>query len=195
MKRTYPAIALAFLAGVITLTLLVNRPGHVLASPATPVAAEPSMAGGTDALLLSCMDYRLTDEIADYMQNHLHMKKKYDYVILAGASLGVNNTKYPNWGKTFWEHLDTAIALHSIHEVIIIDHRNCGAYKLLLGKDFPADSNDAQLKEETAVHKQQLDMLAKAIHEKHPNLEVATLLMSLDGGVEEIGEIKGGEKH
>ena len=43
------------------------------------------MAGGTDALLLSCMDYRLTDEIADYMQNHLHMKKKYDYVILAGA--------------------------------------------------------------------------------------------------------------
>ena len=195
MKRTYPAIALAFLAAVITLTLFVNRPGHVLASPATPVAAEPSMAGGTDALLLSCMDYRLTDEIADYMQNHLHMKKKYDYVILAGASLGVNNTKYPNWGKTFWEHLDTAIALHSIHEVIIIDHRNCGAYKLLLGKDFPADSNDAQLKEETAVHKQQLDMLAKAIHEKHPNLEVATLLMSLDGGVEEIGEIKGGEKH
>jgi len=195
MKRTYPAIALAFLAGVITLTLLVNRPGHVLASPATPVAAEPSMAGGTDALLLSCMDYRLTDEIADYMQNHLHMKKKYDYVILAGASLGVNNTKYPNWGKTFWEHLDTAIALHSIHEVIIIDHRNCGAYKLLLGKDFPADSNDAQLKEETAVHKQQLDMLAKAIHEKHPNLEVATLLMGLDGGVEEIGEIKGSEKH
>ena len=195
MKRTYPAIALAFLAAVITLTLFVNRPGHVLASPATLVSAVPSMAGGTDALLLSCMDYRLTDEIADYMQNHLHMKKKYDYVILAGASLGVNNTKYPNWGKTFWEHLDTAIALHSIHEVIIIDHRNCGAYKLLLGKDFPADSNDAQLKEETAVHKQQLDMLAKAIHEKHPNLEVATLLMSLDGGVEEIGEIKGGEKH
>jgi len=195
MKRTYPAIALAFLAAVITLTLFVNRPAHVLASPATIVSAGPSMAGGTDALLLSCMDYRLTDEIADYMQNHLHMKKKYDYVILAGASLGVNNTKYPNWGKTFWEHLDTAIALHSIHEVIIIDHRNCGAYKLLLGKDFPAEANDAQLKEETAVHKQQLDTLAKAIHEKYPNLEVATLLMSLDGGVEEIGEIKGGEKH
>ena len=77
MKRTYPAIALAFLAGVITLTLFVNRPAHVLASPAMSASSEPSMAGGTDALLLSCMDYRLTDEIADYMQNHLHMKKKY----------------------------------------------------------------------------------------------------------------------
>jgi len=191
MKRTYPAIAIAFLASVIALTLFVNRRAPVLASPAVSASVEPSMAGGTDALLLSCMDYRLTDEIADYMQNHLHMKDKYDYVILAGASLGVNNTKYPDWGKTFWEHLDTAIALHSIHEVIVIDHRNCGAYKLLLGKDFPADANVAQLKEETAVHKQQLDALAKAIHEKYPKLEVATLLMSLDGSVEEIGETSG----
>ena len=195
MKRTYAAIALAFLSGVITLTLLVDRPAPVLASPAATFYAEPPMAGEADALLLSCMDYRLIGDVADYMQNELHLKKNYDYVILAGASLGVNNRTYRNWGRTFWQHLATAIDLHNIHQVIIIDHRNCGAYKLLLGKDFPADSNDAQLKEETAVHKQQLDMLAKAIHEKHPNLEVATLLMSLDGGVEEIGEIKGGEKH
>ena len=187
------AIAIASLLFVISLTLVGNQTEHASASPATfTVNAAP--AGGTDALLLSCMDYRLTDEIADYMQNHLHMKKKYDYVILAGASLGVNNTKYPNWGKTFWEHLDTAIALHSIHEVIIMDHRNCGAYKLLLGKDFPADANDAQLKEETAVHKAQLDALAKAIHEKYPNLEVSTGLMGLDGSVEEIGHIEGKAK-
>jgi hypothetical protein len=145
------------------------------------------------------MDYRLTDETAQYFQHDMGLKDKYDYVILAGASLGVNNTKYPNWGKTFWEHLDTAIALHGIHEVIILDHRNCGAYKLLLGKDFPADSNAAQIKEETAIHKDQLDTLAKSIHEKYPNLSVETLLMSLDGHVEHIGEIAGvakpGEKH
>jgi len=196
MKRTYLVIALALLMGVITLAAIANRTELVLASRATSVSSEP-LAGGTDALLLSCMDYRLTDEIPDYMQNHLHMKKKYDYVILAGASLGVNNTKYPNWGKTFWEHLDTAIALHGIHEVIIMDHRNCGAYKLLLGKDFPAEANAVQLKEETEVHRQQLDTLAKTIHEKYPNLEVSTLLMGLDGDVEEMGHIAGkaGEKH
>lgn len=196
MKKTCFGIAMALFLGVIALTPVGNHAERASASTATTLSSAP-LAGGTDALLLSCMDYRLTDEIADYMQNHLHMKKKYDYVILAGASLGVNNTKYPNWGKTFWEHLDTAIALHSIHEVIIMDHRNCGAYKLLLGKDFPADASAAQLKEETEVHKQQLDALAKAIHEKYPNLEVATLLMSLDGDVEEIGHIeaKAGEKH
>jgi hypothetical protein len=67
------------------------------------------------------------------------------------------------------------------------------------GKDFPADSSPAQLQEETAVHKEQLDALANAIHEKYPNLDVETLLMSLDGEVEEIGHIKvetkPGEKH
>jgi len=188
MKRICLVIALAFVTGGIALSPVANRSEPVLASPVDAVSTAP-LAGGTDALLLSCMDYRLTDEIPDYMQNHLHMKRKYDYVILA-ASLGVTNTKFPNWGKTFWEHLDTAIALHSIHEVIIMDHRNCGAYKVILGKDFPADANEAQHKEETAVHKEQLDALAKAIHEKYPNLEVSTLLMSLDGGVEEIGHIE-----
>ena len=52
-----------------------------------------------------------------------------------------------------------------------------------------------QLKEETAVHKEQLDALAKAIYGKYPNLDVETFLMSLDGEVEEIGHIKAGEKH
>jgi carbonic anhydrase len=155
-------------------------------------------AGHTDALLLTCMDYRLIGNVTDYMQHH-SMKEKYDQVILAGASLGVNNTTYPNWGETFWQHLSTAIALHSIHEVIIMDHRNCGAYKLLLKQDFPADANADQLKEEKAVHKEQLDNLARAIHEKYANLDVETLLMSLDGSVEGLGYLKGsdatGDKH
>ena len=199
MKRTYAAITPIFLAAAITLTLFVNRPTPTLASAAASVYAEAAVAGGTDALLLSCMDYRLVDDTANYMQNDRHLQGKYDYVILAGASLGVNNRTYRNWGRTFWQHLDTAILLHSIHEVIIVDHRNCGAYKLLLGLDFPADPNQEQRKEETRVHKRQLDRLAKNIHRRYPYLDVATVLMNLDGSVEEIGNIKGmpkpGPKH
>ena len=195
MKRTCAAIALAFLSGVITLTFFVNRPARVFASPAATFNAEPSMAGEADALLLSCMDYRLIGDVADYMQNDLHLKKKYDYVILAGASLGVNNRTYRNWGRTFWQHLDTAIALHNIHQVIVIDHRNCGAYKLLLGKDFPPNPTEEQRREETRVHKRQLDRLATAVQRRHPYLDVTSLLMNLDGSVEEIGMIKGKPKN
>lgn len=194
MKRACAAIALALLAGVITMTPLANPPAHVLASPSTRVQAKPSREGKTDALLLSCMDYRLIHDTAKYMENERHLLNKYDYVILAGASLGVNNRTYRNWGRTFWQHLDTAIALHSVHEVIVMDHRNCGAYKLLLGRDFPPDPNEEQRREETKVHKHQLDRLAKAIHRRHANLDVTTLLMNLDGSVEEIGMIKGKPK-
>ena len=196
MKRTCAAIALALLAGVITITSLANRPAQILASPATTVQDKPSKGGEgeADALLLSCMDYRLIDDTVGYMHNERHLLNNYDYVILAGASLGVNNRTYRNWGRTFWQHLDTAIALHGIHEVIVMDHRNCGAYKLLLGRDFPPDPTEEQRKEETKVHKQQLDRLAKAIHVRHQDLDVTSLLMNLDGTVEEIGMIKGKPK-
>ena len=194
MKRTCAAIALALLAGVITITPLVNRPAHVRASSATLVQAKPQREGDTDALLLSCMDYRLVHDTAEYMQNERHLLNRYDYVILAGASLGVNNRTYRNWGWTFWLHLDTGIALHHIHEVIVMDHRNCGAYKLLLGRDFPPDPTEEQRREETKVHKQQLDRLARAIHRRRADLDVTSLLMNLDGSVEEIGRIKGKPK-
>lgn len=156
--------------------------------------APSAFAGSTDALLISCMDYRLIDNVSDYMQNQRHMKEKYDYVVLAGGSLGAENSEFPAWGTTFWQHLETAIALHHIHEVMIMDHRNCGAYKVILNKDFPENPNAQQLKEETAVHKEHLDALAKDVHKKYPALEVETLLMDLDGKVEEIGDIKGETK-
>ncbi|MFM9905266.1 MAG: carbonic anhydrase [Pyrinomonadaceae bacterium] len=190
MKRIYLAAAVALLTGAIGLTFLINKTDSVSASPAVATVNVPPLYGAADAFVLSCMDYRLTDETAKYFQDELGLKNNYDYVVLAGASLGVNNTKYPNWGQTFWQHLDTAIALHGIHEVIVMDHRNCGAYKVLLGKEFLPDAGAAQLKEETVVHKEQLDMLAKAIHEKYPKLEVSTLLMSLDGHVDEIGHVE-----
>src|SRR5215510_15117175 len=85
-------------------------------------------AAATDALLLSCMDYRLTDATERYMAGR-GMRGKYDHVILAGAALGAVTDKFPSWGKTFFEHLDVAIQLHQIHQVIVIDHRDCGAYK------------------------------------------------------------------
>ena len=48
-------------------------------------------AGQADALLLSCMDYRLLDATARYMAAH-GLKGKYDHVILAGASLGATTS-------------------------------------------------------------------------------------------------------
>lgn len=137
-------------------------------------------AGGTDALLLSCMDYRLMDEIEQYMSGR-GLRNKYDHVILAGAALGAITDKFPAWNQTFWEHLDVAIKLHDINKVIVMDHRDCGAYKVILG---PEHAKNPQ--QEKKVHADQLQKLQGMINEKYPRLMVELLLMGLDGKVEVI---------
>ncbi|WP_174873710.1 carbonic anhydrase [Vogesella oryzae] len=137
-------------------------------------------AGGTDALLLSCMDYRLVDDTERFMAG-MGMRNKYDHVVLAGAALGAITPKFPAWNTAFWEHLQVAIDLHHIHQVIILDHRDCGAYKVVLGQDF------GQLPDvETKVHAETLMQLRQQILAKYPQLQVQTYLMALDGSVQQI---------
>ena len=75
-----------------------------------------------------------------------------------------------------------AIQLHQIQKVILLDHRDCGAYQVVLGEDFAKDRA-----KETTVHAAQLDELRKRIGAQYPSLAVETLLMSLDGKVEKVG--------
>jgi carbonic anhydrase len=74
-----------------------------------------------------------------------------------------------------------AIKLHNIRRVIVMDHRDCGAYKVILG---PEHAQNPQ--QEKQVHAAQLGKLKGMIAEKYPKLEVETLLMGLDGKVEVI---------
>jgi len=131
-------------------------------------------------LLLSCMDYRLMDEIERYMLRR-GLYHNYDHIILAGASLGAVTDKYPAWSRTFWDHLDLAVKLHEIQTVMVMDHRDCGAYKVLLGEDYSKNTN-----RETAEHTVKLIQLKGMINKKHPEIEVETLLMGLNGEVEVI---------
>ena len=141
---------------------------------------EAKAASETEALLLSCMDFRLMDEIERYMSGR-GLRDKYDHVILAGASLGAVTDRYPAWNQTFWEHLDIAIKLHNINEVIILDHRDCGAYKVILGAEHAKDPIV-----ERDTHATYLKKLKGMINDKYPKLEVETLMMTLDGKVEVI---------
>ncbi len=139
-----------------------------------------SAKGEVEALLLSCMDYRFMDDIGRYMKER-GLTDKYDHVILAGASLGATTDRYPAWNKTFWEHLEIAIQLHKIKKVMIMDHRDCGAYKVILG---PEHAEDAEIEKET--HARFLNQLGKQIQERFPSLAIELLLMNLDGTVTPI---------
>ncbi|AWU97130.1 carbonic anhydrase [Azospirillum ramasamyi] len=143
--------------------------------------SRPARAGSVDTLLLSCMDYRLMGHVADYM-NARNMQAKYDHVILAGASLGALTDKKPAWGEAFWDHVAVAKELHHIKRLIVMDHRDCGAYRVFLGVDVASDPA-----KEAEVHGQYLVKLKDMVKERHPDLEVELLLMGLDGKVETLG--------
>ena len=140
----------------------------------------PAFAGKADALLLSCMDYRLIDDLVRFMDDR-ELTNKYDHVILAGASAGAFLEKFKDWHETFWSHLKLAIDLHAIHKVMIVDHCDCGAYKLALGPDHAKDAET-----ERRAHAEILGGLAGQIRKRYPRLGVETYLMALDGTVEEI---------
>ncbi|HRK95013.1 MAG TPA: hypothetical protein PK694_01725 [Rhodospirillales bacterium] len=137
-------------------------------------------AGEAGSMLLNCMDYRLIDDVVRYMDGR-NLTDNYDQVILAGASLGALTGAQPAWGSTFWSHLDLALELHHVHSLIVIDHRDCGAYKLLFGEDYSLDPV-----REKEVHAEQMRKLRAMVVERHPSLPTELLLMSLDGSVETI---------
>ena len=148
---------------------------------AAGLAPSAARAGGkVEALLLSCMDFRLMDDVERFMSGRLALRNNYDHVVLAGASLGAVTDRYPAWNETFWGHLDVAIQLHGIHRVVVMDHRDCGAYKVILGKSF------ADGVEEARVHAAQQRALRAKIRSKYEHLDVDLLLMALDGSVERI---------
>ncbi len=143
--------------------------------------SRPSFAGGhADALVLNCMDYRLVDEGVRYFTQR-GLTDKYDQVILAGASIGALGKLGAEWASTFWKHVDTAKSLHSIKRVIVMDHRDCGAYKIVFGAETIADRDL-----ETALHRSQMIVLQKQLKAKHADLEFEALLMNLDGSVEQL---------
>jgi len=166
MTRRKAMQAVALGAGVSLLSTL--QPGVARAG------------GHTEMLLLTCMDFRLVDDVETYM-NARGLKDKYDHVVLAGASLGALNDRFPAWSEVFWQHLDLAISLHEVHRVMILDHRDCGAYKMILGEPAVKDA-DTELKS----HVKQLYAVRSAILVKHPHMEVEIGLMALDGTVLQV---------
>jgi hypothetical protein len=146
------------------------------------IPASARASGSIEALLLTCMDYRLVDATVAWMDGLEHMKGEFDHIVLAGASLGVVTDKFPPWAQTFWDHLKISIDLHHIKEVMILDHRDCGAYKVVYGKDL-----GKLPEEETEVHATNLKKMRELVKARYPELPVIVGLMALDGKVEIIG--------
>ena len=76
-------------------------------------------------------------KISKYSPQSFTEKKligKYSAFTIAGAAVGVTHNKFKKWHKTFYDNLGTSIQLHKIEKLIVINHKDCGAAKLAIGK-------------------------------------------------------------
>ena len=118
-----------------------------------------------EAMVLSCIDPRFQSKVYKYLKSK-KLTGKYSSFTIAGASIGVTNKKFKKWHSTFWENLKTSIKLHQISKLIVINHKDCAAAKIVNGKKkFNSSIEDK-------IHKQSFEKLRKTLRKKHPNLKV-----------------------
>ena len=128
------------------------------------------------AMVLSCMDPRFQHLV----QNHLKKKKligKYSAFTIAGAAVGVTHKKFKKWHKTFYDNLATSIQLHKIEKLIVINHKDCGATKIVNGKKNFTPANEKK------IHQESFTIIKKQIKNRFPKLKVELNLMSLDSKI------------
>ena len=127
-------------------------------------------------MVLSCIDPRFQPIVYDYL-NKKKLNGKYSSFTIAGAAVGVTASKFKKWHKAFWDNLDTSIKLHKINKLIVINHRDCGAAKIINRK-----KNFSKIIE-TKIHENSFKKLKKIFKKKYPKLKIELKLISLNSKI------------
>lgn len=125
-------------------------------------------------LLLHCIDYRYPSLIHVALDEIF--PKRYDQVVLAGASLaGVIDFGPPgpklHWSQTLIDHILLSRTLHHIAAILVLEHRDCGAYKEFAHVPEHPDPREEE-QEHTLQYERFVRLLARNIPDapKLPNL-------------------------
>tara|TARA_B100000282_G_C31598989_1_gene429250 strand:+ start:287 stop:703 length:417 start_codon:yes stop_codon:yes gene_type:complete len=130
-----------------------------------------------DAMVLSCIDPRFQPKIYNYLRKR-KLNGKYSSFTIAGAAIGVTASKFKKWHKTFWDNIDTSIKLHKIKKLIVINHLDCGAAKIVNGKKEFSKINELK------VHRNSFQKIKKKLRKKYPKMSVELKIISLNSKVE-----------
>ena len=128
-------------------------------------------------MVLSCIDPRFQPIVFNYLRKK-KLSGKYSSFTIAGSAVGVTANKFKRWHKVFWDNLETSVKLHNIKKLIVINHRDCGAAKIINGKKEFSDIN------ETKVHKSPFKKIKKIFRKKYPKLSIELKVISLNSKVE-----------
>ena len=125
-----------------------------------------------EAMVLSCIDPRFQPKVYKYLKAK-KLTGKYSSFTIAGAAIGVTHKKFKRWHSTFWDNLETSIKLHNIKKLIVINHKDCGAAKIVNKKKV---FNSLI---ENRIHRESFKIIKKILNKKYPFLKVSFMTMSI----------------
>ena len=125
-----------------------------------------------EAMVLSCIDPRFQPKVFKYLKTK-KLTGKYSSFTIAGAAIGVTHRKFKKWHSTFLDNLSTSIKLHNIKKLIVINHSDCGAAKIVNGK------KKFNYSIENKIHKDSFKKIKKILSKKFPKLKVNFKILSL----------------
>ncbi len=150
--------------------LLVNN--HQIATTINPETARSDC----DTLAITCIDYRYAIANQEFINETLGLKDNYDHISIPG---GIYNLVNPETRELLFSKFALSVKLHLINRVVIISHKDCGAYggSASFGSEIAENENlCVDLRNARAL-----------LIEKYPTLEVNLFLESL---VKEGDELK-----
>ena len=130
-------------------------------------------------MVLSCMDPRFQPIVNNYLKKR-KLNGKYSAFTIAGSAIGVTASKFKKWHKSFWDNIHISIKLHKIKKLIVINHQDCGAAKIINIKKF---FNNII---ETEIHKKSFMLIKNKLKKKYPSLSIETILISLNKKVKKF---------
>tara|TARA_Y100001958_G_C20687386_1_gene199432 strand:- start:84 stop:461 length:378 start_codon:yes stop_codon:yes gene_type:complete len=125
------------------------------------------------------MDPRFQPIVYNYLKKR-KLNGKYSSFTIAGSAIGVTASKFRKWQNSFWENIDISIRLHKIKKLIVINHYDCGAAKIINDKKIFNNINESK------IHKKSFIMIKRKFKKKYPSLGIETILISLNKKVQKF---------
>ena len=123
-------------------------------------------------MVLSCMDPRFQPKVFNYLKKK-KLTGKYSSFTIAGAAIGVTSKKFKKWQSTFLDNLSTSIKLHNIRKLIVINHEDCGAAKIVNGK------KEFSSLVENKIHKDSFEKIEAILNKRFPKLKLSFKILKL----------------
>ena len=128
-------------------------------------------------MVLSCIDPRFQPIVYNFLKKK-KLIGKYSSFTIAGSAVGVTAKKFKKWHAVFWDNFDTSVKLHNIKKLIVINHRDCAAARIVNKKKDFTQVNEMK------VHVNSFKKIKKIFRKKYPKLSIELKLISLNSKVE-----------